>query len=150
MSSFKISYILSRKTTVYKLNKTTSKRGNKVNNTQTISCPEIQINLKSPSFQEFLIEAMDQTFSKLGEPIKQMLYSFLETDHKLSKEDIPNRIEDFVSALKQIFGTSALLIEIDIMKSMQQKVPSFILKIENADLNFEDYLNSLKNFTETL
>ena len=121
-----------------------------MNQTQTISRPEIQINLKSPSFQELLIEAMDQTFSKLGEPIKQMLYSFLETDHKLSKEDIPNRIEDFVGALKQIFGTSALLIEIDIMKSMQQKVPSFILKIDNADLNFEDYLNSLKNFTETL
>jgi hypothetical protein len=93
---------------------------------------------------------MDQTFSKLGVPTKHALYSFLETNYKLSKEDIPNRIEDFVNALEQIFGTSALLIEIDLMKSMQQKVPSFIFKIENADLNFEYYLKSLKSFTETL
>jgi regulatory protein YycI of two-component signal transduction system YycFG len=124
--------------------------GNKVNHTQTVSCIEIQINLKSQSFPQLLIEAMDQTFSKLGVPTKHALYSFLETNYKLSKEDIPNRIEDFVNALEQIFGTSALLIEIDLMKSMQQKVPSFIFKIENADLNFEYYLKSLKSFTETL
>jgi hypothetical protein len=93
---------------------------------------------------------MDQTFSKLTAPNKHTLYSFLEANYKLSKKDIPNRIQDIINALEQIFGTSALLIEIDLMKSMQQKVPSFILKIENADLTFEDYLNSLKSFTETL
>ena len=93
---------------------------------------------------------MDQTFSKLGEPIKHTFYSFLEANYKLNKEDIPNRIQDLANALEQIFGASALLIEIDVMKNIQHKVPSFMLKIENADLTFEDYLKSLESFTETL
>ena len=91
---------------------------------------------------------MDQAFAKLGAQTKHRLFSFLETGYELSKEDISDRIEDFVNALEQIFGTSALLIEIDIMKSIQQKVPSFILTMEDADLNFLCYLQSLKSFTD--
>jgi hypothetical protein len=83
-------------------------------------------------------------------PIKHTLYSFLETNYKLNKENIPNRIEDLANALEQIFGTSASLIEIDVMKNMNHEVPSFKLKIENADLTFENYLKSLKSFAETL
>jgi hypothetical protein len=150
MSNLKISNILSLKTIVHKPNKTTKKRGNKMNQTQTVSYPQIQINLNSSTFQELLIEATDQTLSKLGAPIKHKLYSCLETNYKLTKEDIPNRIDDFVNALEQIFETSASLIEIDVMKNMQQKIPLFKFKIENADLNFQDYLKSLKSFTETL
>lgn len=92
---------------------------------------------------------MDQAFTKLGAQTKHRLFSFLETDYELSKEDIPDRIEDFINALEQIFGTSASLIEIDIMKSIQQKVPSFILTMEETDLNFLCYLQSLKSFTDT-
>lgn len=119
---------------------------------QTSSIPEIRINsseIINPNFEELVIEAIDQALLKLGEETKQSVYSLLEVDYKLARKDIPNRLGDFVNALEQIFGISALLIEIDVLKKIRQKVPSFTFIIENADLNFKDYLKSLKCFMET-
>lgn len=120
-------------------------------NQETKSFPEIHIDLenkKASSFDQTIIDAVDQTFSKLGVKVKQALYSFLEADYKLSKEDIPGRIGDFVNALEKIFGASALLLEIDVMKTMRQKVPAFTCEAKNPNLEFDDYLKSLKSFME--
>lgn len=78
-------------------------------NQETKSFPEIHIDLenkKASSFDQTIIDAVDQTFSKLGVKVKQALYSFLAADYKLSKEDISGRIGDFVNALEKIFGAS--------------------------------------------
>lgn len=117
---------------------------------QTKTLPRILINFQSSDFEELVVEAIDQTFSKLGTEIKQEFYSFLNVHYKLSKEDIPNRIGDFVDAIEKIFGTGASLLEIDVMKSLRQKVPSFIFTVNNPDFSFEDYLESLRRHVENL
>ena len=106
-------------------------------------------NMTKPSFNQTLIEAIDLTFSKLGPKVKHALYSSLALNYKLNKEDIPCRAKEFTDALFAIFGKSALVLEIDLMKNLSQKVPTFKCEIRNPKLNFCDYLTSLQSFMET-
>ncbi|HUK84320.1 MAG TPA: hypothetical protein VLU95_00510 [Candidatus Acidoferrum sp.] len=110
--------------------------------------PKMQLSLKSSSFEETILKAIDQTFSKLGEEVKQKFFFFLDTKFKISKENIPNQIGDFVYALESIFGASAALLEIDVMKTVRESVPSFAYSVEDSEISFEGYLFSLKWFIE--
>lgn len=106
-------------------------------------------NPKTPTFNQTIIEAVDVTFSKLGSKVKQTFYSSLAIDYKLNKEDIPCRTKEFVDALEGIFGKSALLLEIDLMKNLSLKVSEFKCEISNPKLTFCEYLNSLQSYMET-
>jgi len=121
-----------------------------VNYAETKSLPKILVNFKSSEFEELFIEAIDQTLSNLGLGVKQAFYSFLEVHYTLSKEDVPNRIGDFVDGMEKIFGTSASLLEVEVMKSLRRKVPSFIYLVESPYLLFEDYSESLRRHIENL
>jgi hypothetical protein len=110
---------------------------------------EIYMDLNCTQTQDFdqiITEAIDQTFSKLGTTVRQTLYSTLENNYNLNRKDIPDRTGEFIKALEAIFGASGLLLEIDIMKNMRQKVPTFKCEANNPDLAFGDYLKSLKRF----
>lgn len=120
-------------------------------NQEIESYAEIRMDItcnQTPDFSQILIEVVDQTFSKLGTKVRQALFSTLENNYKLNRKDIPDRIGDFVNALEKIFGASALLIEIDVIKNMRQKVPTFKCESDNPNLAFGDYLNSLKRFMD--
>jgi hypothetical protein len=119
---------------------------------ETKSLLELHIELenpKTPSFNQTIIEAVDQTLTKLGPTVKHTLYSSLAIDYKLNKEDIPCRTKEFVEALEGIFGKSALLLEIDLMKTLSQKVPTFKCETRNPKLTCCEYLTSLQSFMET-
>jgi hypothetical protein len=120
---------------------------------QTLKTPtEIQINASEPvnqNFEELVIYSIDQAFSILGERSKQSIYFLLESEYKLCRTNIPDRTGDFANAIEEIFGISALLIEIQVMKTLRQRVPLFTYIIENAELNFDEYLSSLRSFMNT-
>ena len=120
---------------------------------QTLKTPtEIRINASEPvnqNFEELVIYSIDQAFSILGERSKQSIYFLLESEFKLCRTNIPDRIGDFANAIEEIFGISALLIEIQVMKTLRQRVPLFTYIIENAELNFDEYLSSLRSFMNT-
>jgi hypothetical protein len=120
-------------------------------NQETKTFPIIHIDLEdnNPSkFDQTIIEAVDLTFSKLGVRVKEVFYSSLATEYKLSKEKIPVMIDEFVVALEKIFGSSALLLEIDVMKTVRKKIPEFKLETESSELTFVSYLKSLQSFME--
>ncbi len=73
-------------------------------------------------FREILIEAVDQAFLNLGEKTSSAIYFYLQTKFAVSKEEIPDKIEDFADALEQIFGTGAPKLQILIMKYLKEKV----------------------------
>ena len=118
--------------------------------TQTSDFPEIQFELELNGSDEVLTEAIDQAFTKLGAKVKPTLYSILEAQYKLNKKDLSNKTLDFVNALEQIFGASSILVEIFVMKSIRQQVPLFCYAVENDDINFLDYLESLKSYLTNL
>jgi hypothetical protein len=118
---------------------------------QTIITPEIIItsNDNQQSFHDFILEVIDGAFSKLGTETRQALYSILQKEYSLNKNDLPDKLEDFVNALENVFGASALLVEIDILKRIKTKAPLFMYIVQNADLYFDEYLSSLKNYMQT-
>ena len=108
----------------------------------------VLVTLESQGFEELTIAAIDQTLTKLGVKVKQAFYYFLETQYNLDKEDIPARIDDFIEALETLFGASAALVEIEILKNLQNKIPSFTFLLKKPNLSLSAYLASLRLHVE--
>lgn len=73
-------------------------------------------------FDQIFLESIDEALSALGEKAKDAIYYHLKHDFSISKHDIPSRVNDFSTAIEQIFGESAQYIELLIMKCLQKKV----------------------------
>jgi hypothetical protein len=101
------------------------------------------------NFEEFLLEAIDESFSWLGESEKRIIYFFLEKEYNIDKRDIPSKIDDFKLAIENIFGTGAKLLEIKIMKNLFAKMGySFPYLHAQEGLEFTKYIDSAKSVGE--
>ncbi len=109
--------------------------------------------LRKKQFNEYLIEAIDETLTSLGEPVKNALYSNLESNFGISKEDIPGKISDFSSILHKLFGLGASRLEIKFMKNLNDKIQADIKwpqyqwplsKWAIMDLSFEEYIFNIR------
>ncbi|MEM3550492.1 MAG: hypothetical protein QW222_03260 [Candidatus Bathyarchaeia archaeon] len=101
--------------------------------------------LKIDEFNRLLQEVVDEVFSMLGEPAKQIIYKHLEKKYKISREDIPNKIWMFSDAVEKIFGAGARLIEINIMRRLYEKIDdNFTYYPEREDVAFAQYILALK------
>jgi hypothetical protein len=99
-------------------------------------------------FATILLDAIDEAFTTLGSNVKLSIYFNLETKFLIPKQDIPDRIADFTSALEKIFGQASRSLEILIMKRLNQRVqcnykwqgPKWLV----PDLTFEKYVKLLQ------
>jgi hypothetical protein len=97
------------------------------------------------SFEEVLLEAIDESFSWLGESEKQAIYFFLEKRYNISKQEIPYRIEEFTEVIEEIFGLGAKLLEIRIMKNLFSKMGySFPYLHTQEGLEFTKYIEAAR------
>lgn len=119
--------------------------------TQNINSEKIELNLSEETektFEELIVEVIDQVMLSLDPRVKKSFYNILKTDYNLDKNDVPYRIGDFVNALEEVYGISALLIEVAILKKVCQELPAFTFVVENTQLNLVDFLKSLRIFME--
>ncbi len=108
------------------------------------------------SFDQLLVEAIDDVLGALGEPVKNYVYSHLENDFSISKSELPQNIEEFSYFLFRVFGSSAHHLEIKFMKALYTKISanqhfkhnSIILK--EVDVTFSSYVNALRESFEIL
>ena len=77
---------------------------------------------KTATFEQILLEAIDEGLLSLGENLKTTILFHLEENFKVRHSDIPSRIADFADALEKIFGRGATLLEILIMKNLNAKI----------------------------
>jgi hypothetical protein len=99
-------------------------------------------------FSTILLDSIDEALSTLGENSKKAIYFHLETKFGISRQDIPERVNDFSEAIEQIFGLAAQQIEILIMKCLNQQVnctyswvgPKWLV----PDLTFTKYVKLLE------
>jgi hypothetical protein len=99
-------------------------------------------------FYDILLEAIDNSFLSLGEPVKTSIYSFLENSMGIRKSEIPFRISDFQNALEKIFGIGTRKLEILFIKNLHQKtkikyrkdLPSWMV----PDLTFQEYIRLVR------
>jgi hypothetical protein len=99
-------------------------------------------------FAVILLDSIDEALTTLGPNVKLSIYFHLETKFAISKQDIPDRIEDFTCAIEKIFGDAAKPLEILIMKHLNQKAqcnykwqgPKWLV----PDLTFEKYVKLIR------
>lgn len=109
---------------------------------EKVSIPESCGDL---DFKKLILEAVDEGLSLLGDCSKQALYSHIEKNLKIRKQDIPDKIEKFSDAIERIFGHSAKLLQIEIMKNLHKRVEhSFEYPAEKDDLVFIEYVKAAR------
>ena len=118
----------------------------KLEPTFTIRLNNKKVDSSKANFDSLFLEAVDSTFSMLGDSNKQALYFHLKNSFGVSREAIPHHIEVFANMLEQVFGQGALLLEAQIMETLQRKVPRFRFSPKQGELSFLDYLESLRSF----
>ncbi len=72
-------------------------------------------------FKKILNEAIDETFTALGESPKQSIYYHLENTFALKANEYSDNIGAFDRALKDIFGPGAFLLETTILNKLNEK-----------------------------
>ena len=98
------------------------------------------------SFETTIIEAVDEGFSPFGHSSKQAIYFHLENTFKITKQEIPYKIEEFADAIEQIFGAGAKLIEIRIIEALHKKIQDFVHLPKKGELVFTEYVANLRAF----
>lgn len=100
---------------------------------------------RSGNYEQLVLQAVDEALSSLGDSPKQAIYFHLEEAFKISKHDIPYKIEEFVDALEKTFGFGAKLLEIQILKHLHEKVGQvFKYSPEKGDLVLTEYVATLR------
>jgi len=88
-------------------------------------------NSLSQQFNDFLVEAIDEALTSLGEPVKNTIYQHLADDFKIAKKCIPEHIEEFSRIMHKTFGLSATRLEMKFMKNLNNRI--------NADVKWKEY-----------
>jgi hypothetical protein len=115
---------------------------------------------KSPtkSFEQILLEAIDDALSSLGENIKTAIYFHVEKDFNVKRHEIPKRLTDFSGALERIFGIGARHLEILFMKSLHEKIritcqlPEYEWPLSKwiiPELTFQEYVRLMQQKFES-
>ena len=97
-------------------------------------------------FNKTIIDAVDHSFSAFSNLDKQQIYFSLENNFKITKKEIPCKIEAFTNALEKMFGAGAKVIEIKIVEAIHDKVKGFKFFPTKNDISFEEYISSLRAF----
>ncbi len=83
---------------------------------------KLKKNALAEQFNQYVLEAIDETLSSLGEPVKNTIYQHLENDFSISKDEIPEKILDFSDVLRKLFGVGATRIEAKFVKNLNSKI----------------------------
>lgn len=97
------------------------------------------------TFENLLLESIDESLDCLGEQTKKAVYQHLKNKYQLSKQDIPYIIEDFTDAIEDIFQAAAKLLEIKIMKTLFTKIGDVNVPIDDPkSWEFTNYIYALR------
>jgi hypothetical protein len=101
------------------------------------------------SFNEMLLNSIDEALGALGDDIKTSIYFHLEETYKIKKVQIPDNLEQLSLALEKIFGIGARYLEILFMKQLYFKLDEIIslpdIELSNSELRFVEYVKLLKS-----
>ena len=113
-------------------------------NLPTILRGALTLTRKKEAFETLLLEAVDEALASLGDSARQAIYYHLEDKFKITKNEIPYRLQDFADGLEKIFGLGARFIEIIIMKKVYEKIGQPLEWDESKELVFSEYVTAAK------
>jgi len=124
---FQQSVVISSKQTENFEKTKTSKINSTVSNISTFP----KANDSDKKFDQYLLEAMDETLSSLGEVVKNAVLEHLKNEFQINKNDIPQKICDFSKIVHKVFGLGADRLERKIVKNLSSKL--------QVDVNLTEY-----------
>ena len=109
-------------------------------------------------FDTVLLEAVDEALLVYGEKAKSAFYEYFEKALKISKHELPSRIEEFSRGLEGLFGLGARNLEILVMMQLHLKLgvvweytpPNQSTRYQKVlpDLTFKEYVSVAKKYVE--
>jgi hypothetical protein len=93
---------------------------------------------KTQSFNELLLDCIDEGLSILGTEPKLAVYQYLSSIHALDREQIPEKVDEFSAGMRKALGSASKVIERLILKKLFQKLGSNFR--ETSNLEFVDYV----------
>jgi len=100
--------------------------------------------MSEKDFDRFLLEAVDEGLSSIGESSKLAIYFHLEKGFKIKRHEIPCKIEEFTDAMEKIFGLGANFLEILIMKRLHEKIRRNVRLKDSKNFTFAAYVTAAK------
>ncbi len=94
-------------------------------------------------FDRLLIDSIDDALLSLGALARESIYLHIERTFNLTRNEIPQRLEQFQLALEKIFGLGSRFIEILIMKNIHRKT-SDTLYLEENQFEFIKYVKAVR------
>jgi hypothetical protein len=93
-------------------------------------------------FDRLLLEAVDEGLGVLGESPRHAIYFWLEKNHGIGRDEIPQKLDAFTSSLEKMFSFGAFYIQRQILEKLHSKLN---LKYkEKGGYKFADYVNEAK------
>jgi hypothetical protein len=129
----------------------------KVDDGVTIGVLPIEKDGYEEEFDDILLETIEETLSSLGEPAKKAIYFHLQNNFRISKNEIPKKINEFSDFIQKIFGSGAGRLEIKFMSTLHSKInvnvkwPEYkgpLAKWIIMDMTFIEYVNSMRTTYE--
>ena len=119
------------------------------NNQQEQSAKE-ELTMASKSviaqqFRELLIESIDEALCSLGEPVKNTIYQQLG-NFKITKNNIPDRMEEFSELLHKVFGLGASRLEVRFIKNLNSKLNT--AESKETDMGSSKWIVMEMSFTQ--
>ncbi|MBS7646333.1 MAG: hypothetical protein QXD34_05815 [Candidatus Bathyarchaeia archaeon] len=102
------------------------------------------MKLTGKAFDELLLKAVDEALSSLGESARQSIYFHLQDKFKISREEIPKRIDEFAEGLEKIFGAGARFLEIMIMKRLYAHLGQPLEWDDREEFVFVNYVKAAR------
>jgi hypothetical protein len=103
----------------------------------------------SKQFDSFLIESIDETLSLLGTTVKNEFYLRLQVNFNMEKNDIPQRLEEFMVILHRIFNLGASRLEVKFLRNLDTKIPSGS-KCISADWSVSTWIEKDASFIKSI
>jgi len=100
------------------------------------------LTTRAQPFEQLLLECIDEGLSVLGNEPREALYQYLLTICSLPREEIPNRVVNFVAGLRKSLGGASKVIERIILRKLFQKT-GFSFR-ETIDTEFTEYVADAK------
>jgi hypothetical protein len=99
--------------------------------------------IKKKKLDKLLIKSVDEALKEIfGEPATTIIYDYLQNNHSLKREEIPERLEDFERGLEKILSSGAWVAERAILKNLYS---DFGLEYRNkVNYTFVDHVTKLK------
>ncbi len=135
------SSLSTQKPDLLEINLFNSEKADQNNEEQTPNCSARE------KFNEYLIQAVDEALTSLGEPVKNAVYFQLENNFNIPKNEIPDQIDEFTNIMHKIFGLGASRLEIKFMKNLYSKI-KINVETNGSELALSNWIIDDMSFTE--